>query len=485
MKISKHFTTSPLTAGLTIALMGSVWLYGAWVGFDFRLANTVAGLLFFYGLFALDPKEWFWSGFFIGALWFWWIGVSMVYYHMAWATPLAVVGVGLVYGAIFWAVASVGLWVSAKIPSPSYLPPASFSLETVKELLSFRSRDFSPVNNVPFHGTLGLKPKLQKSRKESSFAVSLLRKRRGEDTPTYGAVFLRGVLLLGVSYLHPLGFDWFKPELVFVHSYLGVAKWQFGIVLLAIVLAQWRRNLLYLGLVVLAYSPVQVERLDADPTHTIKLVTTHITIADKWNPRQMPQHAREALSAIDAAITEGYTMVILPESVLPFFLNHQPDWLGQLLRRSYHIRILIGALYDDHGTNRNATYLFDSGRYKVANKVLLVPFGEANPLPKWMGNWVNKIFFDGAVDYIASADPTDWMIHDQTYRNAICYEATSERLYEGKPKNMIVMSNNGWFSPSVEPTFQRLLLSYYVRKYSTTIYHAANMSPSYVLKVLP
>jgi hypothetical protein len=44
--------------------------------------------------------------------------------------------------------------------------------ETAKESPSFRGRDFSPVNNVPFHGALGLKSKLQKLRKESSFAVS-------------------------------------------------------------------------------------------------------------------------------------------------------------------------------------------------------------------------------------------------------------------------------------------------------------------------
>jgi apolipoprotein N-acyltransferase len=232
----------------------------------------------------------------------------------------------------------------------------------------------------------------------------------------------------------------------------------------------------------LAYSPVQVERLDADPTHAIKLVTTQTTVAEKWDPKQMTQYAYEALTAIDTAIAEGYTTVVLPESVLPFFLNRQPDWLGKLIDRSHRITILIGALYYDHGTHRNSTYLFQDGRYTVANKVVLVPFGEANPLPHWAGKWVNRIFFDGAVDYIASAMPTDWEINATRYRNAICYEATSERLYNPPPQNIIATSNNAWFTPSIEPTYQRLLLSYYVRKYGTTIYHAANMSPSYVLK---
>jgi len=145
----------------------------------------------------------------------------------------------------------------------------------------------------------------------------------------------------------------------------------------------------------------------------------------------------------------------------------------------------MGALYYDHGIHRNATYLFQNGRYSVAHKVLLVPFGEANPLPQWAGRWVNRIFFDGTVDYIASAQPTDWKINAARYRNAICYEATSERLYEGHPEKMIVLSNNAWFVPSIEPTFQRLLMSYYIRKYRTTIYHVTNMSSAYILRPTP
>ena len=118
----------------------------------------------------------------------------------------------------------------------------------------------------------------------------------------------------------------------------------------------------------------------------------------------------------------------------------------------------------------------------IADKVILVPFGESNPLPDWLSHWVNKIFYDGAIDYKASAAISDYTLDGETYRNAICYEACSEELYIGKPKQMIVLSNNGWFTPSIEPTQQRLLLQYYSRKYGTTIYHSINMSPSYVIQ---
>jgi apolipoprotein N-acyltransferase len=122
----------------------------------------------------------------------------------------------------------------------------------------------------------------------------------------------------------------------------------------------------------------------------------------------------------------------------------------------------------------------------IANKVLLVPFGESNPLPDFLSDWINEVFYDGSVDYVASTKIVDYSIDGITYRNAICFEATSEKLYEkdaeGKhPKNMIVLSNNGWFTPSIEPTLQKLLLQYYSKKYGTTIYHSVNMSESYVI----
>jgi apolipoprotein N-acyltransferase len=144
--------------------------------------------------------------------------------------------------------------------------------------------------------------------------------------------------------------------------------------------------------------------------------------------------------------------------------------------------IVLGSLKWDDGIPRNSSYILRNGSVRIIDKVVLVPFGESNPLPDWLGKIVNRIFYDGAVDYQANSDISDYKLGGQSYRNAICYEACSETLYVGKPQNMIVLSNNGWFVPSIEPTEQRLLLQYYSRKYGTTIYHSVNMSPSYMIR---
>ena len=420
-KIGKYFTTYSITAGFFIAGLGSAYLYMAWFDLSSKILETILALLFFWFLLQADRKIWFWSGFFIALLWFWWIMVSFKHYQMLWAIPLGLLFIALVYGGIFWLLA----WVSERLAS--------------------------------FTGAMAIAP--------------------------YEALF-RVFGLLGLSYLHPLGFDWFKPELLFVHTYIGVQKWQLALVLLAIILSQYQKNILFLLLVLFAYSPSHT-RVAYQETNSssITLANTMTTVEDKWNPKLIPSHVTEVFKIIDSAVSKQKQMVVLPESVFPFFLNKEPKILSALLQRSKQITIIIGALYlDEKKIHRNATYIIRHGTYTIANKVLLVPFGESNPLPEWAGKWVNKVFFDGAVDYIASAKPTNFTVNSITYRNAICYEACSETLYEENPGQMIVTSNNGWFIPSIEPTLQRLLLEFYSRKYGTTIYHSVNMSPSYTIR---
>ena len=416
-KIGKYFTTYSITAGFFIALLGSTYLYMAWFDLSSKILETISALLFFWFLLQAERKIWFWSGFFIALLWFWWIMVSFKHYQMLWAIPVGLLFVSLVYGGIFWLIALL----DEKI-----------------------SRHTAALTNAPYIKALGL---------------------------------------LGLSYLHPLSFDWFKPELLFVHTYIGVQKWQLAMVLIAIVVSQYRKNILFLLLILFAYSPSYTTVSYQETNSSITLANTMTTVEDKWNPKLIASHITEVFEIIDRAISKQKQMVVLPESVFPFFLNNEPKVLAALLQRSKQITIIIGALYlDEKRIHRNATYIIKNATYTLANKVLLVPFGESNPLPEWAGRWVNKVFFDGAVDYLASAKPTDFDVNGTVYRNAICYEACSETLYKGEPEQMIVTSNNGWFIPSIEPTLQRLLLEFYNRKYGTTIYHSVNMSPSYTIR---
>ena len=298
-------------------------------------------------------------------------------------------------------------------------------------------------------------------------------------------VFVKAIGLFSLSYLHPFGFDWLKPELMFLESYLGIEKWQFGLILLSISLTIWKKNIIFLFLIFIAYEPSSPVSQPVDTR--IQLVSTQVTVKDKWDETLHKKQFHAIFHAIDKAIDANKKLIILPESVFPIFLNRSQALINTLQEKAKYISIVIGGLYWDGKTPRNSTYIFSDGKITVANKVLLVPFGESNPLPDFLSDWINKIFYDGAIDYKASSEVTDYQIGDVTYRNAICFEATSEKLYtqnkQGKhPQNMIVLSNDGWFMPSTEPTLQKLLLQYYSKKYGTTIYHSINMSKSYIIQ---
>ena len=50
-----------------------------------------------------------------------------------------------------------------------------------------------------------------------------------------------------------------------------------------------------------------------------------------------------------------------------------------------------------------------------------------------------------------------------------------------EPKLIIMISNNAWFTPSIEPYFQQILLKYYARMHNSTILHSANGSNSMLI----
>ena len=426
IKISDYFTINKITTGFFIALLSAGAIYLDWLGLNSYIINTALGLAMLYLLLITDKKTWVWTGFFIGILWFWWIGISFKNYEMAWAIPIPILLLGLIYMFIFYITITVA-GIVGRVLNVKYVQP-QVAVPTVFDLGS------------------------------------------------------KVLILMILSYIHPFGFDWFKPELMFTNSYLGIEKWQFALVLLALALSIYKKQLLYLFIILLAYPYASHFQEKATINPLLQLHNTHTNVKDKWDEKLRNNHIDDVLVAVNRAISEKKQIIVFPESVMPLFLNMQPLIMQRLQSDSVNITIVIGALYWENEIPRNSTYIFQNGAYTIANKVKLVPFGEENPLPDFMGEWINDLFFDGAPDYVASADFTDYNIAGVTYRNAICFEATSEKLYEGKPKNMIVLSNNGWLTPSIEPTQQKILLQYYSKKYGTTIYHAVNMSDSYAIQ---
>ena len=296
--------------------------------------------------------------------------------------------------------------------------------------------------------------------------------------------WIRALLLLALSFFEPLGWNWMKIELLFVNSYLGVYKYQLIAVLLALSLPSLIKHKKYkflpLMLLIFAFHYGYPKQYDAPLK--IKLVQTDIPQNVKWTRAAIYPTIAMIYQEIHKAQEEGYDVVVFPESVFPLFMNEQPKLIKELEKASKKITIIAGALLRQKNLNYNVTYMFQNGKYKIAKKLILVPFGEYIPLPKFAQKFINDTFFQGGSDFVTAKKPTDFLIKGVKFRNAICYEATCKELYKGDVKYMIAISNNAWFTPSIEPTLQKLLLEYYARKNGVTVYHAANIAGTGVIK---
>ncbi|MDO4674303.1 apolipoprotein N-acyltransferase [Campylobacter sp.] len=67
--------------------------------------ESISPFLAIWGLVLLlqnkSAKGYFWTGFFVGILWFWWVGLSAIYFDLSHITPLIILALGLVYGLLF------------------------------------------------------------------------------------------------------------------------------------------------------------------------------------------------------------------------------------------------------------------------------------------------------------------------------------------------------------------------------------------------
>ena len=396
----KHWIQD-IIIGFFTAVCFSGFIYLSDFGVSLKLLNSLMGLAAIALLLTIPKRAVLSAGFFIGLLWFYWIGYSFKYQGVGYMTPIVTVGFGVIYLLFFAPLA---------------------------------------LTNKPY---------------------------------------LRGLMLFGLSFVEPFDWNWLKPELLFVESYFGVYKYQFATILLSLSLVSLLKNspykkYMFLPLVLLVGGLNYGYPVQEKAPLKVKLVQTNIPQELKWTSQQLPPTLSMAFSQINKAAQEGYDVVVLPESVFPLYMNHALKLKEKLQQLSFKITIVAGSLLYEGGQNYNVTYVFEDGKIQIAKKLVLVPFGEYIPLPKFAQKFINDTFFSGASDFVTAKQPTDLLIKGVKFRNAICYEATCDGIYTQGVKYVIATSNNGWFAPSIEPTLQHLLLEYFARKNGVTIYHSAN-----------
>ncbi|WP_419770503.1 MAG: apolipoprotein N-acyltransferase [Candidatus Marinarcus sp.] len=299
-------------------------------------------------------------------------------------------------------------------------------------------------------------------------------------TALFDHIIFRALALFALSYFAPLGFNWLQIELLFVHSYFGIDKLDLFTLLLSLVLFTYYK---YWAFILLIFPLTFAQPKPIENALNIDMPQLNLPQKDKWKHKNTSAIIDTNLEFIDTAIQNGADVVVLPETSFPLLLNKNQQLYELLQEKSNSIDIILGSLYENKGEYHNSTYYFSNGNVEVGHKVVLVPFGEAIPLPEKIRDFINETFYNGAKDYTKANAPTDFDIKGVKFRNAICYETTTPEIFENLNgvKYMISISNNAWFTPSIEPTLQKLLMQYYADLYRVTIYASANGSKNQII----
>lgn len=418
--MKKHSKTlTSFTLGALCALFFSAFIYLEHFLGDFNapIFSTLCAIGGIFLYFKLSRLGAFICGAFIGILWFYWVGFSFRFYDLTLLIPLVWVVFSLIYGGLFY--------IFCFFQNPIY----------------------------------------------------------------------RIVSLALSSFIHPFGFNWFIIESILTKSYFFPSKFIFFLLLIGVLIFSLTLSkklykisfswliLFCLLLVLPHYIGFSNPPMESHSKLKIKTLSLDIPQNLRWDSAHLNQIIEQNYQQILEAKAENYDLVILPETAFPLALNLYPSLIESLKTTSQEIAILTGALYQENKRVFNSAYLFQYGEMKVFHKLILVPFGEQIPLPNFLAKWVNQVFFGGASDFDSAEfkSPNFALINGERFQIAICYEATREEFYQDFPKNLIAISNNAWFAPSVEATLQKLLMLYFARNYNTTIFHSSNASPNFTL----
>ena len=365
--------------------------------------HIIFAFIGFYLLLNSTKSGYFFTGFFIGLFWFYWISFSFRYYDLSFLIPFVIIGVALIYGVLF-------------------------------------------------------------------LAASLISK----------SPFIRAIFLVLISQIHPFGFNWFNFELIFYYTHFGITPLHLLSFMFAILIfTNYTSKIRYLSILFLILSlDFSNQTTTKELPFEIAIVNTAISQDIRWDNRFIESVVNDNFAKIEKAIEENKRVIIFPETAFPMYLNTNPYVINRLKEYSKEIAIIAGSLSLDGDKFYNSAYFFDKENMQRADKVVLVPFGEEIPLPRFMVNFINRVVFDGAGDFDMAKEPVDFIVDNVSIRSAICYEGSKKILHENLPKNsptyMSVISNNAWFLPSTEPIMQNLMLKFYASKSNTIIFHSVN-----------
>ncbi|ECR3433912.1 apolipoprotein N-acyltransferase [Campylobacter fetus] len=100
--LSTYFTLNFIRNGFEISILISNFIFLSLLELKiFIYIGMISAVIGLYFILKSTKQVWFWSGFFIGMFWFYWISFSLFYYGFWYIIPLGIVGISTIYAFLF------------------------------------------------------------------------------------------------------------------------------------------------------------------------------------------------------------------------------------------------------------------------------------------------------------------------------------------------------------------------------------------------
>jgi apolipoprotein N-acyltransferase len=189
---------------------------------------------------------------------------------------------------------------------------------------------------------------------------------------------------------------------------------------------------------------------------SIAVVQISVSQEDKWDKEKWKGILSTLLELSENALKEGATIVVWPETTVPFYLEQQiPDPVKQLFRKYQATLFTGGPRY----TGAPGNYIFHNSAYQIHdgniiniyNKIHLLPFGEYFPL-----GFIDVLRLRYSAPRHYSAGNESIVFNDPTGRFGalICFEVLfpelTRKLVARGADFIVNLSNDAWFGRTSE-----------------------------------
>lgn len=413
----KNWLFMPFLAAFLFSLPLYINIFTYHFGAFSPLLSCIFALLSIYIFLTINKNFAFLFGFFVGILWFYWVGLSFRFTNVVWLGILAVIFVAFVYGILFY--------LSLFFRNP-FIRAGFLCIFSKIVILGFDW--FVPDSLLAF----------------SAFGV---------DKMTFCAI----VFILAIFIFMRKKWRFFVlAGLIFCLDFSGLKA----------ISSQNPSSIIHIENLAIKISQTDISQHDKWNKASLKAQIDEVygiinsAIDSKFSAVILPEMALP-LNILDTKNSFLLSQLKALSHKITIILG-APRFDGKQIFNSTFV------FENGNFSFADKIYLAPFGEYMPVPQIAFDVFSKISGL-KYSSN------FDRS-----NLTPQNLAISNIHFRNAICYEATTRAIYEDA-RFIIATSNNAWFKPSIEPILQMTLIKYYARLYGSIVLLSANGSKSLII----